>query len=107
MFPIQKGIPFDILSWWLNNAPVYPMLVGIAKDVHEILFSTVASETTFSMGGRVLDEYRCSLTPKMMEKLICGQYWLRCQKKDQGNHVNIFVIFSFDINIALFFSFYL
>lgn len=40
-------------------------------------FSTVAFELAFSTGGCVLDPFRSSPTPKMVEALICGQNWLR------------------------------
>ncbi|MFS7960908.1 putative HAT dimerization domain, ribonuclease H-like superfamily [Helianthus anomalus] len=39
--------------------------------------STVASESAFSTGGRVLDSFRTSLTPRMVEALVCAQDWLR------------------------------
>jgi hypothetical protein len=42
-----------------------------------IQISTVASESAFSTGGRVLDDFRTSLTPFMVEALVCTQDWLR------------------------------
>nr|GMC60851.1 zinc finger BED domain-containing protein RICESLEEPER 2-like [Ipomoea batatas] len=40
-------------------------------------FSSVASESAFSTSGRILDQYRSSLTPYMVEALILTQDWLR------------------------------
>ena len=39
--------------------------------------STVASESAFSTGGRVLDPHQCSLSTRTVEALICTQNWLR------------------------------
>ena len=42
-----------------------------------IPFSEVASKSTFSAGGHVLDPFRSSLLPNTVELLICAQNWLR------------------------------
>jgi len=39
--------------------------------------STLASKFAFSIGGRVLDPYSCSLTPQMVEALVCTQDWIK------------------------------
>ena len=68
---------FDLLGWWKSNANKYRILSLIAKDVLAMPVSTVASESAFSTGGRVLDSFRSALTPRLVEALICGQNWLR------------------------------
>ncbi|EPS65408.1 hypothetical protein M569_09369 [Genlisea aurea] len=68
---------FSILNWWKSNASRYPVLGMMARDLLSMPVSTVASESAFSTGGRVLDPFRSSLTPKMVEALVCTQDWLR------------------------------
>lgn len=68
---------FDILRWWKVNSERFPILSKVARDILAVPISTVASESTFSTSGRVLDAFRSSLSPKMVEALICTQDWLR------------------------------
>jgi hypothetical protein len=68
---------FDILTWWKVNSTKFPIVAKIARDVLAIPITTVASESAFSTGGRVLDPFRSSLAPKTVEALICLQNWLR------------------------------
>ncbi|KAF7152365.1 hypothetical protein RHSIM_Rhsim01G0167900 [Rhododendron simsii] len=68
---------FDVLRWWKLNSSKYPIVSQMARDVLAIPVSTVASESAFSTGGRVIDPYRSSLSPKTMEALICTQQWIR------------------------------
>ncbi|KAL5723637.1 hypothetical protein ACHQM5_007013 [Ranunculus cassubicifolius] len=68
---------FDILGWWkIKGMNSYPTLALVARDILAIQVSTVASESAFSTGGRVIDPFRSSLTPKSVEALICFQNWL-------------------------------
>ncbi|KAK4348636.1 hypothetical protein RND71_031391 [Anisodus tanguticus] len=53
----------------------------MARAVLAIYVSTVASKSAFSTGGRVLDSFRTSLTPRMAEDIICAQDWLRTSHK--------------------------
>ncbi|XP_077240262.1 uncharacterized protein LOC143881158 [Tasmannia lanceolata] len=68
---------FDILEWWKLHSPRFPILSQMARNVLAFPISTVASESAFSTGGRVLNSFRSSLTPKIAEALICAQDWLR------------------------------
>ncbi|KAL5723729.1 hypothetical protein ACHQM5_007093 [Ranunculus cassubicifolius] len=49
----------------------------MARDILAIPISTVASESVFSTGGRVVDKYRSSMGTATAQALICGQDWLR------------------------------
>ena len=68
---------FDLLMWWRCNSSKYPILSTLAKDILAVPVSTVASESSFSTGGRILDSFRTSLSPTTVEALICTQSWLR------------------------------
>ena len=69
--PTGKGAEFNILSWWKTHQGAFPVLSRLAHDVLAIQVSTVASESTFSAGGRVVDPFRSRLEPELVEALIC------------------------------------
>ncbi|GKB29757.1 zinc finger BED domain-containing protein RICESLEEPER 2-like protein [Tanacetum coccineum] len=73
---------FDVLGWWNQNMMKFPILSQVAKHVLAMPISTVALESPFSTGGRVIDKYRSSLTPKTTKALICAQDWLRSTPAD-------------------------
>jgi hypothetical protein len=56
--PLIKQNPFDVLAHWKNQIEKYPILSQIARDLMFVQVSTVASESVFSAGGRVIDPYR-------------------------------------------------
>ena len=65
----QFGSDFNILTWWKSHNQTYPILSIITKDVLTVPASTISSESTFSLAGRVLEERR--LTTDMVEVLSC------------------------------------
>ncbi|XP_062086406.1 zinc finger BED domain-containing protein RICESLEEPER 2-like [Humulus lupulus] len=73
---------FDILRWWKQNGFKYPIIARMAKDVLAVQMSTVASESAFSTGGRILDSFRSSLSPRMVEALICSKNWYTCESEE-------------------------
>ncbi|KAM0060533.1 putative transcription factor/ chromatin remodeling BED-type(Zn) family [Helianthus debilis subsp. tardiflorus] len=71
------GMNFNILEWWNTHRLKYRVLSKMAMDILAVPISTVASESTFSAGGRVIDPYRSTLAPTTVEMLICGGDWIR------------------------------
>ncbi|XP_050238288.1 zinc finger BED domain-containing protein RICESLEEPER 2-like [Mercurialis annua] len=76
---VENDDAFDVLNWWKQNAARFPILSRMARDILVVPISTVASESAFSTSGRVLDCFRSSLTPRIVETLVCTQYWLRAE----------------------------
>ena len=70
-------VKFKILGWWKANSDRYQVLSKLARDVLAVPVSTVAFELVFSTGGRILDPFRSSLSPLMVQNLVCAQDWLQ------------------------------
>ncbi|GKD33451.1 zinc finger BED domain-containing protein RICESLEEPER 2-like protein [Tanacetum coccineum] len=73
----NSAISFNILDWWKSHETKFPILSKMAAHFLAIPITTVASEATFSAGGRVIDTYRASLDPETVQALICGGDWIR------------------------------
>jgi hypothetical protein len=67
----HSGGHFDALIWWKDHKRECPILSQIARDVLVVQISTIASDSSFSVGGGVIDPYRSQLDPEMVEALIC------------------------------------
>jgi hypothetical protein len=87
---IDKDGHFDILSYWKGNEFRYPIIAAMACDVLSIFISTVASESTFSVGGRIIDQYRSLLKPDIVEALVCTRDWLF---EEKGNIYYLYIYF--------------
>ncbi|CAN1223763.1 Putative AC transposase [Linum grandiflorum] len=73
------------LSWWKLNDPKYPTLQAIAKAVLAVPITSVASESAFSSGGRLLDPYRSRLHWNTVELLMCTRSWVQDGTKTAEN----------------------
>jgi hypothetical protein len=47
----------------------------MAKDILTVPVSTISSESTFSMTGRIIEERRRRLKPETVEMLTCLKDW--------------------------------
>ncbi|KAH0634432.1 hypothetical protein KY290_037845 [Solanum tuberosum] len=91
---------FNILSWWKINSPRFPVLAEMARDVLAIPISSVASECAFSTGGRILDSFRSSLTPKLVQTLVCLQDWIRSESQPKSVEEDIDVLEQLEQDLA-------
>jgi hypothetical protein len=73
---ITHSKSFDLLTWWKMNETRFPSLSKLEKIVLMAPASSVASESAFSTGGRVLDNYRSNLNEATVEALVCAQDWM-------------------------------
>ncbi|CAN0875214.1 Putative AC9 transposase [Linum grandiflorum] len=74
---LPRTSDFDILMWWKINDPKYPILQEIARDILVVPITSVASESAFSSGGRLLDPHRSILHESTREALMCTRTWLQ------------------------------
>ncbi|KAG6527978.1 hypothetical protein ZIOFF_010114 [Zingiber officinale] len=73
---IDRITKLDVLGFWKAHQFRYPDLAQMARDILSVPISTVASESAFSTGGRILDQYRSAMKPDVVEALVCCRDWL-------------------------------
>ncbi|XP_028806359.1 zinc finger BED domain-containing protein RICESLEEPER 2-like [Neltuma alba] len=75
--PSSDSSSFCALEWWKNNRTKFKVLSRMATDILAVPISTVALKSTFSAGGKVIDEYHARLNEESIKILLCGGDWLR------------------------------
>jgi hypothetical protein len=87
---------FKALAWWKANNLKYRILSKMARVILAVPMPSVASESTFSTGGRVIEPHRASLSSKTVQMLLCGSDWVRAlhgvKKKYAAVVSNTFII---------------
>ncbi|KAI0496398.1 hypothetical protein KFK09_022714 [Dendrobium nobile] len=69
---------FDMIAWWKKNQAKYCIISRMGIDILSIPISTVASESTYSVGERVVDTYQSKLGVDTVQSLLCGSNLVRC-----------------------------
>ena len=59
----------------------------MARDILTHSVSTAASESAFSVGGRVLTPWRSKLTPKHLEMVVYLKGWFDAERRTQGKAI--------------------
>ncbi|CAN0898764.1 Putative AC transposase, partial [Linum grandiflorum] len=67
----------SVLDWWRVNTGKYPLLQEVARDLLVVFVTSVASESAFSFGGRLLDPHRSRLHFGTVETLIYTRLWIK------------------------------
>ncbi|KAL4587067.1 hypothetical protein LXL04_011717 [Taraxacum kok-saghyz] len=96
----KRTSPVHMLDFWKSQQYRYPELAKLAMDILCVPVSTVASESAFSLGGRILNAYRSSMTSDVVEAIVCSRDWLFGQKVDSNSDIDNLTknVMSFNIN---------
>ncbi|XP_040954320.1 zinc finger BED domain-containing protein DAYSLEEPER-like isoform X2 [Gossypium hirsutum] len=68
------------IDYWSKSSVRYNELSLLARDLLAIPISTVASESAFSMGKKVITPLRSSLKPKTVQAVVCLDDWMRAKE---------------------------
>ena len=97
----------DVLEYWKLHKHRFPELAIMACDILSIPITTIALESSFSIGGRILHKYRNCLLPKTMQALIYTRNLLHDFKEIGSSGKNFLLIELLFFCFVFFFCFLL
>jgi len=92
---------FEVLLYWKLNAKKVSNTLDNARVILSIPITTVASESSFSIGGRILTKYRSSTLPEHVQMLICARSWMHGFSENPNGNLQLIICFSFCFKIRL------
>ncbi|KAG8500805.1 hypothetical protein CXB51_002990 [Gossypium anomalum] len=81
---LELNSQIDVLDYWSKSSVRYNELSLLARNLLAILISTVASESAFSMGKKVITPLRNSLKQKTVQVVVCLDDWMRAKGFSTG-----------------------
>ena len=91
----KQNSKLEVLSWWKEHYNRFPELSLMARDLMNIPITTVASESSFSIGKKILTPYRSRLLPENVEATLCTKSWL------YGFEGNLIFFYSYNYTILI------
>ncbi|KAK9734436.1 hypothetical protein RND81_04G139500 [Saponaria officinalis] len=85
---VDHTLEIDVLTWWQENESRYPIVATMAREILAIPVTTVASESSFSMGSRLITKWRSSLKPEIADALLTTRTWLYGFEVKDGTNEN-------------------
>ncbi|KAG4165598.1 hypothetical protein ERO13_A13G091045v2 [Gossypium hirsutum] len=89
---LELNSQIDVLDYWNKSSVRYNELSLLARDLLAIPITTVASESTFSMGKKVITPLRSSLKPKTVQAIVCLDNWMRAKGFSTSNYYSRFIV---------------
>ncbi|KAL8105488.1 hypothetical protein AgCh_029322 [Apium graveolens] len=91
---MNRDKELNILEFWGKNELKYGELSYMTRDILSVPLTRVASESSFSIGGRILNKWRSSYLPENVEVLITTHSWLHGYEVEEAECIGTEVHWS-------------
>jgi len=85
---LRSFTDMEVLSYWKGDGQRFGDLASLVSAILSIPITTVAVESSFSIGGRALNPFRNRLLPRNVQALLCTKNWLHGFVELEGKKKN-------------------